>query len=72
MPLNKTQLKNTLRALADDLSTRTDDAAQAREDWANGMANAIDTFVKTAKINYVNGLVAGATAVTGTYNGTLS
>lgn len=65
MPLDTTTLKNSLRTLFDDLAGRENDPEQAREDFATGLANAFETFVKSADGKYQPGtLIAGANPVT--------
>ena len=72
MPLNKAQLITDLGNAYDATLVASVDAATAKANFVTAMANAIDAYVKTAKINYTSGLAAGATAVTGTFTGTLS
>lgn len=70
MGLNKAQLKTNIVALLTEMMTREEVSI---EDFAEGLANHVDTFVKTADIKYTNGLVAPSTggAVTGNFNGKL-
>lgn len=59
MPLDKTTLKQRLTALANNMASRTADPAQARADYVDGLADAIEAFVKT-------GTVTGTVTTTGT------
>ena len=59
MPLDKPGLKQRLTALANNMAARTADPAQARADYVDGLADAIEAFVKT-------GTVTGAVATAGT------
>ncbi len=69
MALDKTTLKNTIVAIMTDMLTREENSI---EEFAQRLTDAVDTYVKGAKINYTSGLTAGSTAVTGTFNGSLS
>ena len=66
--LDKAGLKTSILDLLTDMETRTEDA---KEEFAERLSDAIDTYVKTAKINYDDGLVAPNGAVTGVFNGEL-
>lgn len=74
MPLDKTGLKSDL----DVLYTATLDNAdltpeEAKDLFLQKLADAIEKFVKTAKVNYTNGLTsATGGVVTGTFNHTIS
>lgn len=69
MALDKTTLKNTIITLLNDMMTKETDSV---EEYATRLSDAIDEYVKGAKINYTTGLTAGSTPVTGTFNGSLS
>jgi len=74
MALDKTGLKNTIVGILTDMATRdeSNNEADVVDEFATRLSDAIDIYVKTAKINYTTGLTAGATLVTGTFNGSLS
>jgi hypothetical protein len=58
-------LKTNLKAVYDATKVDAGDPVTQEENFINGMAEAIQTFVLTAELTYGSGLVAGATAVTG-------
>ncbi len=62
--LDKAALKAGIKALTATLYTNTTDPAQAREDYAEGMANLLDAFVKSGDGKYQGGLMAGSVPVT--------
>lgn len=65
MALNKPALKNAIKTSLDDLATRTENPEQARNDYAEALANAIDAFVKSGDGKYQPGtLQAGPNTVT--------
>ena len=68
MALDKTTLQNTLTTILSDLSTGKTAASCAQD-----LANAIDTYVKTATVNVisVSGVTSGS-GVSGSGTGTLS
>jgi len=68
MPLDKVKLKNKLIQIFSQPDTDSN-----VEQVAEQIADAIDEYVKEAKIVYTNGLIApsGGGPVTGTYNGNL-
>lgn len=66
MSLNKVALKNKLI----EIFSRPDTQSNV-EQVAEQLANAIDEYVKEAKIVYTNGLTAPNGPVTGTFNGNL-
>lgn len=68
MALNKTDLKNDILQIMNDMRQRTENAD---EEYASRLADAIDSYVKTAKITYESGLTAPNGAVTGVFNGKL-
>ena len=68
MSLNKEELKNNIKALIEGLMTQEEASI---DEFAEGLADHIDTYVKGADIKYTNGLFAGSTAVTGNFNGEL-
>ena len=69
MALNKDELKQNIKQILIDMMQR--DTA-SYEVFAQRLADAIDTYVKQATINYTSGLTAPSGAVTGTFNGNLS
>ena len=66
MPLNKVTLKNKLIQIFSQPDTDSN-----AEQVAEQIADAIDEYVKEAKIVYTNGLTAPNGPVTGTFNGNL-
>lgn len=66
MPLNKAILKNKLIQIFSQPDTDSN-----VEQVAEQIADAIDEYVKEAKIVYTNGLTAPNGPVTGTFNGNL-
>jgi hypothetical protein len=50
MPLDKTTFKADVKQLLTDLSTNEGDQDAAFDEFADGLANAIDTYIKTATI----------------------
>ncbi|WP_026725552.1 hypothetical protein [Flavobacterium sasangense] len=66
MPLNKLTLKNKLIQIFSQPDTDSN-----VEQVAEQIADAIDEYVKEAKIVYTNGLTAPNGPVTGTFNGNL-
>lgn len=50
MPLDKTTFKADVKQLLTDLSTNEGDQDTAFDQFADGLANAIDTYIKTATI----------------------
>ena len=66
MPLNKVTLKNKLVQIFSQEGTESN-----VEQVAQQLADAIDEYVKEAKIVYTAGLVAPNGPVTGTFNGNL-
>lgn len=68
MSLNKTEFKTNIKALFEDLMQREDTSI---DDLAEGLADHIETYIKSANIVYQNGLVADGRAVTGSFNGNL-
>lgn len=69
MALNKTILKEKIIEIMTDMLSREQNSI---EEFATRISDAVDDYVKGAKINYTTGLVAGSSPVTGTFNGTLS
>lgn len=69
MALNKAQLKNDIVGLLTDMLTRDDTSIN---EFAERLSDKIDDYVKSADINYTNGLTsATGGVVTGTFNGNL-
>lgn len=50
MPLDKTTFKADVKKLLTDLSTNEGDQSAAFDEFADGLANAIDSYIKTATI----------------------
>lgn len=69
MALDKTNLKIKIVELMTEMMEREESSI---DEFATRLSNAIDDYVKGAKINYTSGLVAGSTPVTGTFNGSLA
>lgn len=69
MALNKTDLKNKIISIMTEMLTKEENSI---EEFATRLSDAVDDYVKQAKINYTSGLVAGSNPVTGTFNGSLS
>ena len=68
MSLNKSGLKANILELLTDMRTREE---VSDEEFAERLSTAIDTYVKTATIKYVSGLMASSVQVTGTFTGNL-
>jgi hypothetical protein len=68
MSLNTTDLKTNIKALLEDLLTKEESSV---DEFANRLADHIETYVKTADIKYINGLAADGKVVVGTFNGNL-
>ncbi len=66
MALDKAALKQNLIDIFSKPNIENNIASVAEQ-----MANAIDAYVKSAKIKYDSGLTAPNGAVTGTFNGSL-
>lgn len=71
MSLNVNQLEEDLGSLYDDTLGDQGDAATARQVFVHRLAVIIDAYVKSAKVVYVDGLVAPNGAVTGAINHTI-
>lgn len=71
MALDKSSLKTSIEAILTDMETRNEDA---KAEFATRLADAIDTYVKSATIVYTAGLIAPPMggAVTGAFNGNLT
>jgi hypothetical protein len=69
MSLNTVQLKADLKALCETSQTGTGTAADNLEAYLNALVAALDAFVKSGQVVYIDGLTAGPYPVTGTYNG---
>jgi len=72
MSLNLAGLKTDLKAVYDATKVDAGDPATQEQNFINGLATAIDTYVKTAQINYTGGLTAGSNTVVGTFGGDLT
>jgi len=68
MALNTEQLKEDIKTIATDMRTRTE---VSDDEFAERLSVAIERFVKSASINYVNGLAAPNGPVTGIFTGNL-
>lgn len=74
MGLNKIALKSDLEALYNQTLDNEDlTPEEAKDAFIERLATAIDAFVKSASVNYQNGLTsANGGVVTGTFNHTIS
>ncbi len=69
MALNKTDLKNNIIAIMQDMMEREETSI---EEFAQRLADAVDVYVKQAEIVYITGLSsATGGGVTGTFEGNL-
>lgn len=71
MSLNKKQLVQDLRSLYEQTIGSNADELTAKEDFITLLANAIDSYVKSASIKYISGLTAPNGPVSGTFNHTV-
>lgn len=71
MPLDKPTLIADLQKIFDDESVVEVNPALSRQRVASKMADAIEKYVRSARVKYNNGLTAGSTPVTGNFNGGL-
>ena len=69
MSLDKSDLKVKIVNIMADMLEREETSI---DEFATRLSEAIDDYVKKAKINYTSGLMAPNGAVTGTFNGSLS
>ena len=69
MALNKIQLKNEIKSILEDMETRETDSKQ---EFAERLADAIDSYVRQIDVIYVAGLVAPTGPVTGTFQNTVN
>ncbi len=71
MALDKGKLKTDFKQLFTDMRTREENSD---DEFANRFADMIDTYVKSATINYASGLVAPTNGgfVTGVFNGNIT
>lgn len=73
MALDKTRLKNNLKALYIDAETNGGDTRVAQLDYfCEKLADVLVDEIKQLHINYTSGLTAGANAVVGSINHTVS
>jgi len=72
MALDKDALKLNILSILDSLSEREENPAQAREDFATALCNAIDAFVKTGDVSVTVNTTGTATAQTGTGTGKIN
>lgn len=68
MALDTPGLKGNLLDIVTEMRTRSEISDQ---EFCNLLGDAIETFVKSATINYISGLAAPNGPVTGTFNGQL-
>lgn len=69
MSLNKSQLKQEIAAIMEDMKNREEDAI---DEFSTRMADAIDQYVKGIQINYTTGLANQGGPVTGVLQHTVS
>jgi hypothetical protein len=72
MALNKSGLEQSIRNAFKSMKSGDTDEEQGLNTLCSKLAEAVDTYVKTAQINYTAGLSAPNGPVTGVFNGTLS
>ncbi|HJT74630.1 MAG TPA: hypothetical protein VJ720_11440 [Chitinophaga sp.] len=74
MPLNKSGLEQSIKSAFKSMKDAGGDEEQGLNQLCSKLAEAVDTYVKTATINYTTGLTtaAGGGPVTGVFNGNLS
>lgn len=72
MSLDKAGLKVNLKTMYDATKVAAADGPTAEQNFINSLADAIETYVKSAQVNYTSGLIAGSNTVIGTFNGSLS
>lgn len=68
MALNKNTLKADIKNIITEMRSRTENSD---DEFADRLATAVDTFIKTATITYQTGLTALNGPVTGTFQGKL-
>ena len=68
MALDKIRLKNEIKDTLTEMRTRE---VNADDEYAERIADAIDTYVRDAVIIYTGGLATTSGAVTGTFTGNL-
>jgi len=68
MALDKIRLKNEIKSTLTEMRTRE---VNADDEYAQRIADAIDTYVRDAVIIYTGGLATTSGAVTGTFTGNL-
>ncbi len=72
MALVKQTLETQIKALLQDMASRTDNQEQAMSDLAAQLATIIDSYVKTATVTVTVATTGSATAQAGSGTGTLS
>jgi hypothetical protein len=72
MPLNKSGLEQSIKSAFKSMRDGDTDEEQGLDMLCSKIADAVDTYVKTAQINYTAGLTTANGPVTGVFNGTLS
>lgn len=68
MALNKTKLDKEIKTLLTEMLQREETSI---DEFASRLSTSIDTYVKSATIHYISGLVAPNGSVTGVFNGKL-
>lgn len=68
MGLDKEKLKDDIFNLLTELRTREEASI---DEFASGLSDLIDEYVRSANIKYLTGLTAGGNAVVGSFNGGL-
>jgi ATP-dependent helicase/DNAse subunit B len=71
MSLNKKQLVQDLTTLYENTMVSEANEVTAKDDFIKYLANAIDSYVKSATIRYTGGLTAPNGPVSGTFNHTI-
>jgi hypothetical protein len=72
MPLNKSALEQSIKNAFKSMKDADTDEEQGLNLLCNKLAEAVDTYVRTAQINYITGLTAPNGPVAGVFNGNLS
>ncbi|KAA2244566.1 hypothetical protein F0L74_00900 [Chitinophaga agrisoli] len=75
MALNKSALAQSIKSAFKNMKDDNGDEEQTLDTLCNKLAEAVDTYVKTAEINYITGLMAppgtAGGPVTGPFKGNL-
>lgn len=72
MPLNKSALEQSIKNAFKSMKNSDTDEEQGLDRLCSKLAEAVDTYVRTAQINYIAGLSNSGGAVSGVFNGNLS